>query len=143
MNPFEAMEKLITERGSAEILKVRLELAKEQYDALEKKVDEGLSKIGRLESEVALERSLHRQAKETLTALQKEYEEEIRIVQGIEFRKGKRTNLVWDVFCPKCQMPAYGDGNRAFCTAGCGWHNPNLSTSLGTLVEKANAGGLD
>jgi len=38
MNIFGEIERLITEHGSASILRERLELAKEQYSALEKKV---------------------------------------------------------------------------------------------------------
>ena len=40
MEPFDSIEKLINERGSASILRERIELAKEQYAALERRVAE-------------------------------------------------------------------------------------------------------
>ena len=40
MEPFDSIEKLITERGSATVLRERLEFAAQQYAALERKVSE-------------------------------------------------------------------------------------------------------
>lgn len=51
MGIFQDIERLITEHGSAAILRERLTLAAEQYAALEKKVDELQAENERLESE--------------------------------------------------------------------------------------------
>jgi len=142
MSLFDPIEKLINEHGSAEILKTRIELAKEQFEALERKVDDTNRQIGRLESELALAKFKEREATEQLAALRKEHEEEVRIVQCVEFRKGKRTSLMWDAFCPKCRMPVYADGLYALCSGDCGWRGPELTVQLETLVRKANTGGF-
>lgn len=50
MGLLDGIEKLITEHGSAAILKERIELAKEQYTALEAKLSAAESRIKELES---------------------------------------------------------------------------------------------
>lgn len=51
MGLFDGIEKLITEHGSAAILKERITLAKEQYAALEKKLSDSDLQVKALESE--------------------------------------------------------------------------------------------
>ena len=51
MNLFEGIEKLITEHGSAAILKERIALAKEQYSVLETKLSDSELRANQFESE--------------------------------------------------------------------------------------------
>ena len=106
MNPIDLIEKLITERGSAEVLSHHLAFAKEQFIALERKASELERQIGNLEGKLQREQVDRDKAQQELNRLQKEHEEEIIIHHCIEFRRGKRTSGKWAAFCPKCHMPA-------------------------------------
>ena len=122
MNPFDAIEKLITEHGSAAILTQQLNFAKDKYAALEKEV-------AKLEAKIEIEHSNHVETKQELQRLKDEHAEEIRVHSMVEFRRGKRTGGKWLAFCPKCHLPAHDsaaedrfDGRVcACCTAQCGW----------------------
>lgn len=128
MGIFDSIEKLITEHGSAAIISQQLAFARDQFDAMERKVSDLQTQVGRLDAQLERERSDHKQAREDLQRLKDEHAEEIRISKLIEFRRGKRTGGKWMAFCPKCHLPA-GDtrSNGAplvFCTAkfeDCGW----------------------
>ena len=51
LNPFTAIEKLITEHGSAAILRERLALASDQYAALERRISELTNALETLRAE--------------------------------------------------------------------------------------------
>jgi regulator of replication initiation timing len=55
--------------------------------------------------------------------LEAKEEEEIRIYEAVEFRRGKRTGSKWMAFCPVCHMPAKEAprGGTIFCTNTCDW----------------------
>ncbi len=106
MSIFDSIEKLITEHGSAAILSQQLAFARDQFDALERKVSELQIQIGRTEALLERERSDHKQEREELQRLEAEHAEEVRIHRSIEFRRGKRTAGRWLAFCPVCHMPA-------------------------------------
>jgi predicted RNase H-like nuclease (RuvC/YqgF family) len=105
MGLFDGIEKLITEHGSAAIIGQQLAFAKEQFSHLEKKVEELQTETGKLQAQLQREQDDHEKAKKELCRLQKEYEEDIRIQNGIEFRRGKRTGSIWLPFCPCCHVP--------------------------------------
>jgi hypothetical protein len=106
MNPFDLLEKLITEHGSAAVIAQQLSFAKDQFAALDRKASEQEREIGKLEAKLEREQLDRDKAQQELQRLQKEHEEEIIIHHCIEFRRGKRTSGKWAAFCPKCHMPA-------------------------------------
>jgi len=106
LNPFETIEKLINEHGSAVILGQQLAFAKEQYSVLERQVTEYQAKVAKLEAQLEIEQANHKETKQLLQRLQEEHAEEIRVHKGIEFRRGKRTGGNWVAFCPVCHTPA-------------------------------------
>jgi DNA repair exonuclease SbcCD ATPase subunit len=137
LNPIDLIEKAINEHGSAEILKERLDLAKDQFVALDRKASELEREIGKLEAKLQREQLDRNQAQEELKRLQKEHEEDIRIYKNIEFRKGKRTGNTWSAFCPNCHLPAEkleADGT-AICSMLCGWH-PRLKRGLDDIMAE-------
>lgn len=124
MNPLALIEKLITEHGSAAILKENLAFARDQFADLERKVSELQTQIGRLEAHLERECSDHDKAKQDLQRLIDEHAEEVRIHSAIEFRRGKRTGGVWMPFCPKCHMPVHDPDLEIYgiaCSGDCGW----------------------
>lgn len=129
MGIFDSIEKLITEHGSAAILGQQLAFARDQFEALERKVSDLQTQVGRLDAQLERERSDHQQARKDLQRLKEEHAEEIRIHRLVEFRRGKRTGGKWMAFCPKCHLPVadtkgMAGSPLAICTAkhaDCGW----------------------
>ena len=124
MNPIAALEKLITEHGSAAILKQQLEFVREQFTAMERSLEESRSKAAKLEAKLDIEREKYSQIKGEFDNLKSEHEEEVLIYKLVEFRRGKRTRGAWVPFCPKCHSPVTCDFDskaHAFCTSSCGW----------------------
>jgi hypothetical protein len=141
MNPIDLIEKAINEHGSAEILKERLALAKDEFVALDRKASELERAIGKLEAKLEREQFDRDKAQQELQRLQKEHEEQILIQDQTEFRKGKRTGGVWVAFCPDCHMPARGiiSNHRpeAICSKLCGWC-AHLPTDLDAIIRSLN-----
>jgi hypothetical protein len=108
MSIFDSIERLITEHGSAAILSQQLAFARDQFEALERKVSDLQTQIGRFDAQLERERAEHKQAREDLQRLKDEHFEEVRIhkISGVEFRRGKRTGGEWSPFCPSCHSPA-------------------------------------
>jgi hypothetical protein len=108
MNPLDAIERLITEHGSAAILSQQLAFAKDQFTVLERQVGEFQAKVAKLEAQLEIEHANHKETQQQLQRLQEEHSEEIRIHKnsGVEFRRGKRTGGEWSPFCPACHSPA-------------------------------------
>ena len=126
MNIFDGIEKLITEHGSAAILSQQLAFARDQFEALERKVSDLQTQIGRFDAQLERERTEHKQAREDLQRLKDEHFEEVRIHKMVEFRRGKRTGGKWLAFCSKCHLPAGGNRSmsgepQVYCSADCGW----------------------
>lgn len=72
MGIFDSIEKLINEHGSAVILRERVALAKDQYDALEKKNDSLIEENGTLRSHVDLLSTENAQLKDKVATLEKQ-----------------------------------------------------------------------
>ena len=106
MNPFDAIEKLINEHGSAVILNQQLAFAKDQYAAQERLVGELQSKAAKLEAQFEIEQSNHKTTRQELQRIVDEHSEDVRVHRAIEFRRGKRTGGNWIAFCPVCHTPA-------------------------------------
>jgi hypothetical protein len=125
MNIIDGIQKLITEHGSAAIISERLALAKDQFSALGRKVEELQRENGKLEAKLEREQVDRDKAQRELNQLQKEHEEEVRVHRSIEFRRGKRTGGNWMAFCPKCHMPAAQLSGAIYVTcsdSGCKWN---------------------
>ena len=75
MNIFDGIEKLITEHGSATILRERLSLASDQYASLERKITELETKTSELESENQRLRLHVRESEKENQRLKKELEQ--------------------------------------------------------------------
>lgn len=71
MNPFEAIEKIINEHGSAAILKERLSLAANQYAVLEQKLAVFQAKVTGLESKIVQLELDNAQKNEQIRGLEK------------------------------------------------------------------------
>ena len=139
MNPFDAIEKLITEHGSAVILSQQLAFAKDQFTALERQVSEFQAKVAKLEAQLEIEHSNHKDTQKELQRIKDEHAEEVRIYHNIEFRRGKRTDGKWLPFCPKCHMPAgwtQKHGSLVGCTAGCGWVTNEMAYRLDEVCRE-------
>ena len=137
MNPFEAIEKLITEHGSAAILSHQLAFVKDQYLALERQVGEFQAKVAMLEAKLEIEHSNHKETQQELQRLKDEYSEEVRVHTGMEFRRGKRTGNEWVVFCPVCHAPADLSSGIVMCAnPKCKWHVLIAANSLPNIVSK-------
>ena len=105
----------------ADILRERLSLALDQSAVLERQVGELQTKTGRLEAQLAIMRGDRDKVQRELHDLQETHQEEVRIEETIEFRRGLRTSGKWQPFCPKCHMPAFAGSSLTICSAQCGW----------------------
>jgi hypothetical protein len=142
MSVFDSIEKLITEHGSAAILREHLALAKSQYDALERQVKDAVSKVIKLEAQLEIDHRDHRETKQELQRLKDEHAEEIRIHNMVEFRRGKRTGGKWMGFCPKCHMPVTNgevqQGAVVVICTGCEWF-ANPDTFVHQMIRELGA----
>lgn len=103
-NIFELIEKLITERGSASIQRVHIDLLKDQATFL---VDENNA----LKARVAeLEELNHRLSKELESNLKRDEFVEHR---GMLFKRDSKGGFLETVYCPKCHGPM-GAGFKNF-----------------------------
>jgi hypothetical protein len=121
MEPFDSIEKLINKRGSPKILLQRLELAKDQYAALERKVTELSTEVHRLrhENELLLQK-----------AQKSSVPDEFVRHNGVLWR---RSGAGFDAapYCPKCKIVMFEFPPRAHmfwncsgCQMTAGWHPP-------------------
>jgi len=136
MNIFDGIDKLITGHGSAAILSQQLAFARDQFSALERQVSEFQAKAAKLDAQLEIEHSNHKETKQALQRLQEEHAEEIRVHSGIEFRRGKRTGGTWIPFCPVCHIPA--DLSTGFVRCAhpkCGWQ-VLIGKQLPGIIEK-------
>ena len=137
MGILDGIEKLITEHGSAAILREQLELAKQQFSALERQVGDAISKIAKMEAMLELERLAHDKTKQELQQLRDEHSEEIRVHEGIEFRRGKRTAGKWAAFCPICHCPGDTSTGMVRCAnSKCGWQPLLGEKQLEALIAR-------
>lgn len=126
---FGEIERLITEHGSAAILKERIALASDQHAALEKKLldselrEENLRSENaslRLDLETALEKIRNLEEK-----LKREIERSNQFVEsnGAFFKKNPNGGYHAAVYCPRCYSSAHQerDHGRALYICSCGW----------------------
>ena len=59
-----------------------------------------------LEARLKQEKLEHQQTRQVLEQLQELHKEEVRLVNGTEFRKGLNTGGQWIPFCPLCRVTA-------------------------------------
>jgi hypothetical protein len=71
----------------------------------------------------------------------KEKPEVVRILEGIEFKRGPRTGFVWIPFCPHCHVvlhPKWDDFLPVRCLAGCGWQSTIKPRELCEILNESN-----
>ncbi len=119
MEPFDSIEKLINERGSAAILRERIELAKEQYATLEKRVTE-------LTKELETVKGYNEVLREKI--LKVSVPNEFVGHNGVLWRRSG-TGFEQAPYCPNCKtaMFDFPPGARMFwncsrCQMTIGWH---------------------
>ena len=125
MEPFDSIEKLINERGSAKILLQRLELAKDQYSALERRVAELTSELTTVKGHNELLRQ---------KVLQVSIPEEFLRHNGVLWRRSG-AGFEPAPYCPKCKIVMFDfpPGAQMFwncsgCQMTAGWHRaPKVS----------------
>ena len=98
MSIFDAIDKLITERGSAAIQKVHIDLLRDQAKALEKENAELKKRVAELEG---LTRDLTSSLKANATG------EEFQKHRGVLFRKLEGGAFEDAVYCPTCKGPMF------------------------------------
>jgi hypothetical protein len=138
MSLIETARKTLIGLPISDVLRERLSLALDESAQLQTKCEETKSQLARVEIQLEIERSNHKKTQDELVQLKNEHAEEIRIQNGIEFRRGKRTGGKWTAFCPKCHMPVQGDEDYAIaCSANCGWSSVNVFQSdLGGIISQ-------
>lgn len=131
MEPFDSIEKLITEHGSAAVLKVWNDKLRFEASQMQSRFLDLQLKVRDLEHKLEA-------ANEQIRTLNKLNEEDIQFHDsGIEFRRGKRTNGKWMPFCPKCKLPASTPmfGTFIQCSAKCGWQSTLAHNELDAAIE--------
>lgn len=94
MEPFDSIEKLINERGSAAVLRERLELAAQQYAALERKVAELTKELETVKG--------HNEVLRNRLATTSASEEYVRSRGVLWFRTADGFDP--EPYCPKCKI---------------------------------------
>lgn len=126
----------------SDVLRERLSLALDETASLERKVSDLQAQAAEFRAEARIAKANEAEAKAQLERLRKGHEEEVRLVKGVEFRRGTRTGNQWMMFCPLCHTPVYGDHhelNSIMCSNGkCNWSSgftyaivPQLLPQLG------------
>jgi hypothetical protein len=109
----------------SDVIRERLSLALDQLADAQRQVGVLQTEKGGLQAQFERERLDHEQTKKELQRLQGLMTEEIRVVHGVEFRRGVRTSGEWLAFCPKCHLPISFIGSGAdypYCNDhDCGW----------------------
>lgn len=106
---------LLSKFSMTALLREQLAVAKARNSELESENKEVRVKFG-------LEQASHQKTREELERLKHEHAEDVRIWQGVEFRRGTRTGGRWTAFCPKCHSPIVrGSVLNVRCSANCDW----------------------
>jgi len=128
MGLFADTERLITEHGSAAILRERLALIADQAKAQEKQLADALHRITQLEQENAQLR-----AKVTARARADEFVEH----RGALFKRKPDGSYHHAVYCPICHKPTGSliDEMVYSCTESCGWVGTFTPRELSTVMS--------
>jgi len=125
MSLIDTARQALTEIPISDVLRERLSLALDEATALERKVSEFQGQVAELKAELKITKTHEKQTEEELQRLKKEHEEEIVVLHGLEFRRGKRTQNKWIPFCPKCHVAAvipHFDNRPVICQdQDCNW----------------------
>lgn len=106
----------------SDLLRERLSLALDQLQCAEAKLDELKAENAKLQALLEIERVNSIKVQQELQQLKEEHVEEIRIEQGVEFKRGKRTGGKWIPFCPSCHTAADTSTGLLHCAVPkCGW----------------------
>lgn len=80
------------------------------------------AQIATLTAELKLTQQALGDEKQQHERLKKEHEEEVRVWDTVELRRGKRTFNLWRPFCPRCHMPFLLDNRFTVeCSGKCGF----------------------
>src|SRR6516162_3429615 len=102
MSMLEVARDAIKDLPISEVIRERLSLAFDRLEEAERQITSLQTQIGSLQAQLERERLDHEETKKELKRLQELLHEEVRIVRGVEFRRGSRTGNEWQPFCPKC-----------------------------------------
>ena len=133
--------KALKEIPISDILRERMSLALDQASNLESKIQEKDVLVGELRAQLKEIDSHRDKIQRELDRLKSEMAEDVKIIHGLEFRRGKRTDGKWMPFCPKCHLPAANDPKTfkwPFCTdqARCGWYGAEVCSSLSAWISE-------
>ena len=118
----------------SDILRERLSLALDQSAVFERQIGELQTKVGRLEAQLEIVRLDRDKVTKQLRELEELHNEEVRIEDTVEFRRGARTGGTWKPFCPKCHLPASTRHDNVMCSGACGWYSDVPSQVVHHLV---------
>jgi hypothetical protein len=143
MSLVDTAKQALVDAAVTPIVRERLSLALDEATLLEKKVADLQTQIGELRAEIKISRANEKETKTELEALRKEHEEEVRLVRGVEIRKGKRTGGAWMAFCPKCHLPLQDtnhDTDGIFCPDiyKCHWMTHMTWMAIRPMIATAN-----
>jgi len=105
MGMLEVARDAIKDLPVSEVIRERLSLAFDRLEEAERQIAILQTEKGGLQAQFERERLDHEQTKKELQRLHELLHEEVRLVRGVEFRKGSRTGNEWQPFCPKCHLP--------------------------------------
>ncbi|HUJ09441.1 MAG TPA: hypothetical protein VL171_05390 [Verrucomicrobiae bacterium] len=130
MGLLETAREALKDLPVSDVIRERLSLALDQWAASERQASDLRAKVGRLEGMLEIERRDREKAQQELQRLRQEYQEEVRIEQTIEFRRGIRTSGKWSPFCPQCHLPAYAGEQSTVCSGHCGWVASRINANV-------------
>jgi hypothetical protein len=118
----------------SDVLRERLSLALDQFAEAERKIVTLQTEKGSLQARLERQHLDHNQTQKELERLKEQLAEDIRIYQGVEFRRGTRTGREWMPFCPKCHLPLIISrlgGEFPDCSDNnCGWNSPVMAQEI-------------
>ena len=121
----------------SDVLRERFSLALDRLAEAEAKIEVLQSENAVLKSQLEREHVDHQKTQEELERLRKFHEEEVRISQAIEFRRGKRTGNQWVAFCPKCHLPASLQFENPTCSnTDCNWNGDIQSHAISQIIAR-------
>ena len=140
MGLYEAAKDALKDIPMADVIRERISLALERLAEAEAQIATLQTEKGGLEAQIGRERTDHEETKKELQTLKERFQEDVRFIHGVEFRRGTRTGDIWLPFCPKCHLPISFSDQRAvpYCNdAACGWVAEN--TSMGAALQELRA----
>ena len=137
MSIFDTAKETLKEIQLSDVMRARLEFAFDQSATLEKQVSTISAEKAQLQAELKIAKEQVEENEAKLHSLEEKYSEVIRIHNGIEFRKGIRTNNNWVACCPKCSLPV--DTKRQYMQCAdqkCGWVTLVGTCEIRSLIKQ-------